>query len=76
MFFMMMPFIFNSKSSIFASGFSSVKYSSGYIIFLNFLVTKNYKNFFISIIPYLIGWIIYFSYTNSDPITNFLNQYN
>lgn len=71
MFFMMMPFIFNSKSSIFASGFSSVKYSSGYIIFLNFLVTKNYKNFFISIIPYLIGWIIYFSYTNSDPITNF-----
>lgn len=71
MFFMMIPFVFNSKLSILLSGLSSVKYSSGYIIFLNFIASKNYKNFFISIIPYFTGWIIYFSYTNSNFITNF-----
>ena len=38
----------NSKLSVFFSGFSSVKYSSGYVIFLNFIASKEYKNFFIA----------------------------
>lgn len=71
LFFMTLPFILNSKWASFFSGFSYVKYNSGYIIFLNFIVEKKYKLFLISIIPYLIGWLIYFSYTNSDPIVNF-----
>ena len=25
----------------------------------------------LSLIPYILGWVIYFSYTNSDPILNF-----
>ncbi len=71
MFFMMLPFIANSKLANFFSGFSYVKYSSGYVIFLNFLANKEYKNFLISTAPYLIGWVIYFSLTNSDPLINF-----
>jgi len=71
LFFMILPFIFSSKYAYFFSGFSYVKYNSGYILFLNFIVEKKYKQFFISIIPYLIGWIIYFLFTNTDPIVNF-----
>ena len=71
MFFMMLPFIVNSKLANFFSGFSYIKYSSGYVIFLNFIANKEYKNLLISIVPYLIGWLIYFSFTNSDPLINF-----
>ena len=71
MFFMMLPFIVNSKLANFFSGFSYIKYSSGYVIFLNFIANKEYKNLLISIVPYLIGWIVYFSFTNSDPLINF-----
>ena len=71
MFFMMLPFIANSRLANFLSGFSYVKYSSGYVIFLNFIANKEYKKFLISIIPYLIGWFFYFSFTNSDPLINF-----
>ncbi len=71
MFFMMLPFIANSRLANFFSGFSYIKYSSGYVIFLNFIANKEYKNFLISIIPYLIGWFVYFSFTNSDPLINF-----
>ena len=71
MFFMMLPFITNSKLANFFSGFSYVKYSSGYVIFLNFIANKEYKNFLISTIPYLVGWFVYFLFTNSDPLINF-----
>ena len=71
MLFMMLPFIANSRLANFLSGFSYVKYSSGYVIFLNFIANKEYKKFLISIIPYLIGWFFYFSFTNSDPLINF-----
>ena len=71
LFFLCLPFIFNSKLFYFLSGISSVKYSTGYIIFLNLLVKKDFKNFFLATIPYLLGWFIYFMYTNSDPIINF-----
>ena len=71
MFFMMLPFIKNSKVANFFSGFSYVKYSSGYVIFLNFIANKEYKNLLISIIPYMVGWFIYFFFTNTDPLINF-----
>ena len=71
LFFMLIPFIFNNKLSAFFSGFSYVKYSSGYIIFLNFLASKQYKFFILSSIPYLFGWYLYFSITDSNPIVNF-----
>ena len=71
LFFMTLPFIFKSNFFYFLSGISSVKYSTGYVIFLNFLIKKEFKNFFLATIPYLLGWFIYFMYTNSDPIINF-----
>ena len=71
LFFMLLPFIFNNKLSGFLAGLSYVKYSTGYIIFLNFLASKQYKYFVLSLIPYLFGWLIYFFYTNSDPMINF-----
>ena len=71
LFFMMLPFLFNNKLSCIFSGFSYVKYSSGYVVFLNFLASKQYKNFILSLIPYLFGWVIYFSITSSHPIVNF-----
>ena len=71
LFFLCLPFIFKSNFFYFLSGISSVKYSTGYVIFLNFLVKKEFKNFFLATIPYLLGWFVYFMYTNSDPIINF-----
>jgi len=38
---------------------------------LNFLASKKYKYFILASIPYLIGWILYFLVTNSDPLVNF-----
>ena len=60
MFFMILPFLLNNKTTSFFSGLSYVKYSTGYVIFLNFLASKQYKYFFLASIPYLIGWVIYF----------------
>ena len=71
LFFMILPFLFNNKLAGLFSGFSYVKYSSGYIIFLNLLVSKKYKFFFLASLPYLLGWILYFLITSSDPIINF-----
>ena len=71
LFFLCLPFIFKSNFFYFLSGISSVKYSTGYVIFLNFLVKKEFKKFFLATIPYLLGWLIYSMFTNSDPIINF-----
>jgi hypothetical protein len=35
------------------------------------LAKKEFKNFFLATISYLLGWLVYFIYTNSDPIINF-----
>ena len=71
MFFMMLPFIFFNKVSSIFSGLSYVKYSTGYIVFLNFLASKQYKYFIFASIPYFVGWLIYFLVTSSDPLINF-----
>ena len=71
MFFMMLPFIFFNKVSSIFSGLSYVKYSTGYIVFLNFLASKQYKYFILASIPYFVGWLIYFSVSSSDPLINF-----
>lgn len=66
--------IFEKKnlSTIF-SGFSYIKYSTGYILFLNFLVKKEYKKLVYSCLPYIFGWIVYFIYTDSNWLTNFFD---
>ena len=71
MFFMLLPFISYNKFSAIFSGLSYVKYSTGYVVFLNFLASKQYKYFILASIPYFAGWLIYFSVTSSDPLINF-----
>lgn len=71
LFFLLISIFSSSKTAVFFSGFSSIKYSTGYILYLNYLVSRNYKNLIISSIPYLLGWIIYFSFTDSNWLTNF-----
>ena len=71
LFFLILPFIYKSNFFSFFSGMSIFKYSTGYVIFLYFLIKKEYKKFFFATLPYILGWIIYFTYTKSDPIINF-----
>lgn len=71
LFFLILPFIYKTNFFSFLSGFSSIKYSTGYIIYFDYLVKKEFKKFLLATIPYMIGWVIYFYYTNSNPIVNF-----
>ena len=71
LFFLILPFIYKSNFFSFLSGMSIFKYSTGYVIFLYLLIKKEYKKFFFATLPYILGWIIYFTYTKSDPIINF-----
>lgn len=68
---LILPFIYKSNISSFFSGMSIFKYSTGYVIFFYFLIKKEYKKFLIATVPYFLGWIIYFTYTDSNPIINF-----
>lgn len=70
MFFLIMPFIIVNSYSYFFSGVSYVKYSTGYIIFLYYLVERKFKSLFLAIIPIILGWLTYFIWTSSDPIQN------
>lgn len=71
LFFLILPFLYKGNLFSFLSGFASVKYSTGYIIYFNFLIEKQFKKFFLATIPYLLGWLIYALYTSSDIILNF-----
>ena len=71
LFFLILPFLYKSNLFSFLSGFASIKYSTGYIIYFNFLIKKQFKKFFLATIPYILGWIIYALYTKSHIIINF-----
>ena len=70
LFFISLPFVFNSKLSSILSGFSYFKYSIGYGLFIFFLLSKNFKKLIYSLIPCFIGWIIYSIVTSTNPIEN------
>ena len=76
LFFLILPFIYKFNFISLLSGFSSIKYSTGYIIYFNYLVNKQFKKFFFATIPYIMGWVIYFYYTKSNPIINFFEPIN
>jgi len=75
LFFLILPFLKFKNYSYFLSGFSYVKYSTGYIIFLNYLVEKKFKNLIFATLPIFLGWIFYFAFTNSNPIQNFFDPF-
>jgi hypothetical protein len=70
LFFLALPFIFNSRLSHFLSGISYFKYNIGYGLFIFYLISKKYKILFYSLIPCFFGWIIYCLITNSNFIEN------
>ncbi len=70
MFFFILPFVYENKKSYFLSGISFFKYNIGFILPIYYLLTKKFKYLFLSIIPSLIGWIIYFNLTKTDPLIN------
>jgi hypothetical protein len=75
LFLLILPFINSRNYSYFLSGFSYVKYSTGYIVFLNYLIEKKFKKLILAILPVFLGWIIYFTFTNSNPIQNFFEPF-
>ncbi len=77
LFFLMLPFLKVSTSfrkfNLIAAGISYVKYSTGYILFLNLLVEKKFKKLLLTSIVTIFGWLFYSYYTNSPFISNFFD---
>ena len=71
LFFLLFSNFTNNKLLITFSGFSYIKYSTGYILFLDYLIKKKFKSLFLSCLPYTLGWLVYFIYTDSNWLTNF-----
>ncbi len=65
-FFFILPFIFQSKFSLFLSGFSYFKYNIGYGLFLYLASLKNINKIIITLIPVTVGWIVFSYMTNTD----------
>lgn len=79
LFFIMLPFIkldfFNKYVPYILSGISYVKYSSGYILFLYFILNRNIKYLFASILIYFFSWLFYSYYTESNLINTFIGPF-
>ena len=78
-FFMMLPFLHTEsrKQNFFSiiSGISYIKYSTGYILFLNLLIEKKFKKLFLSLIITISSWLFYSYYTDSNLIDSFLGPF-
>jgi len=65
--FFLLPFIFQNKISLLLGGLSYFKYNIGYVLFFYIVNLKSVNKVLISLIPCLIGWLIY-SYLTNTPI--------
>ena len=78
-FFMMLPYLLSEtkKQNFYSiiSGISYIKYSTGYILFLNLLIEKKFKKLFLSLIVTILSWIFYSYYTDSNLIDSFLGPF-
>ena len=70
LFFLILPFINNSKLSVLFSGISFFKFNIGYALFLYFLSLKKINNIVLSAIPCIIGWLVYCLLTDTNLIKN------
>ena len=77
LFFLMLPFLKVSSNlrniNLVAAGISYVKYSTGYVLFLNLLVEKKFKKLLLTSLLTIFGWLFYSYYTNSHFISNFFD---
>ena len=74
-FFLSLPFVYSDRFKNFKTllaGISYVKYSTGYVLFLNFLVEKNFKKLFLSSIVTVLSWLFYSYYASVDLIDSFI----
>ncbi len=71
LFFLTLPFVYKSKFSTILSGISFFKYNIGYALFILFFVSKEYKKIFISLIPAVIGLLLFCLITDTNIINNF-----
>ena len=75
LFFLILPFLTVSSKyknlNFIAAGISYVKYSTGYVLFLNLLIEKKFKRLLLSSLLTIFGWLFYSYYTNSPFILNF-----
>jgi len=75
LFFLILPFLKVSgiykNFNLIASGVCYVKYSTGYVLFLNLLVEKKVKKLLLTSFFTIFGWLFYSYYTNSPLISNF-----
>ena len=76
LFFLMLPYLlFDSRYKNFyliISGISYVKYNTGYILFLNLLIEKQFKKLFLTLIITIFSWLFYSFYTDSNLFDSFL----
>ena len=77
LFFLMLPFLALSNRyknfNLIASGASYVKYSTGYVLFLNLLVEKKFTKLLLTSLLTILSWLFYSYYTNSPLFSNFFD---
>ena len=69
-FFFIFPFLFNSKLSSIFSGISYFKFNIGYVLFFYFLSELNFKKLVLSILPLVVGWLLYSFITDTNIFIN------
>ena len=74
-FFFLMPFIFQSRFSLFLSGFSYFKYNIGYGLFLYLVSLKKINKILLTLIPVIIGWLAFSYITNTNPLKSLLQPF-
>ncbi len=77
LFFLMLPFLTTSNRyknfNLIAAGISYIKYTTGYVLFLNLLIEKKFKKLFLTTLLTIFAWLFYSYYTNSPLISNFFD---
>ncbi len=74
-FFLILPFIYQSKLSLFFSGFSYFKYNIGYGLFIYLSCLKNIYKVLITLIPVTVGWIVFSFMTDTDPLKSLFQPF-
>ena len=64
--FLILPFIYKSKTASIFSGISYFKYNIGYALFCLYIFQKKYKSALLSSIPCFLGYFLYCLITETD----------
>ena len=70
--FFLLPFLYKSKISTILSGISYFKFNIGYVLFLYFISSKNITRILLSLIPCMVGWILYCYITDTNLLKNLI----